>query len=60
MSENSRKTVKLETVDLIVSSYEWTCPYCGSCIVEDNFGLAIKIVQCKDCGDYFYVSDCWE
>jgi len=61
MSEDSRKTEKLDKVDLTIAEYEWTCPHCGRLNTEPNFGVNIGTVNCIDCYDCFRVSDnTWE
>ena len=49
---------RLETVDLIVSGYEWTCPACSMLKHEPSIGTVI--VQCAERGENFRVSDIWE
>lgn len=44
----------METVDLIASGYEWTCPKCDTL----NREIAIKeTVKCANCGEEFEVGE---
>lgn len=46
----SRFDIELESVELIASGYEWTCPHC------DNLNREIELneeVECEECGRTF-------
>lgn len=60
MPTSSENIQRLETVDIIVNQYEWTCPHCGYLNKEDDFGVKMTTVQCEDCDVNFRVSDYWE
>lgn len=42
--------VKMETVDIIASGYEWTCPECNRLNKEIEY---TQQVQCKQCQQTF-------
>jgi DNA-directed RNA polymerase subunit RPC12/RpoP len=44
----------LETVDLIASGYEWTCPKCE--MLNEEIEVAEK-VSCRNCRRIFKVQD---
>ena len=44
----------MDTVDLIASGYEWTCPICGRLVKEDCI-LESRIVVCPRCDSQFEI-----
>lgn len=44
----------METVDLIASGYEWTCPKCDALNKEIEI---TETVKCSECGIEFEIGD---
>ena len=58
MPTTSENIKRLETVDLIVSGYEWQCVSCG--MLNHEPSIETMIVQCTECIENFRVSETWE
>lgn len=41
---------QVETVEMVASGYEWTCPNCGKL---NHTSMATEKVECEDC-NYVY------